>query len=189
MKIGFFGGCFNPPTNVHIDIAKELINDNIVDKVIFVPIGDFYKKQELVSIDKRCMMLKLATKYIENVAVDDFEKDIKNTIFAADAFRIISNNYKQHQIYFIMGSDNFLKMSSWKEYHDIINSYNYIVVERDGNKIIEERKNVIFYYPKKEYNYDSTLVRKLIKKRKNIDNMINLEVKKYIETNELYIKL
>ena len=40
MKIGFFGGCFNPPTNAHIALAKEAIIQSKLDKVIFVPMGD-----------------------------------------------------------------------------------------------------------------------------------------------------
>ena len=44
-KIGFFGGCFNPPTNMHIKIANNLIKEGKLDKVVFVPMNDFYKKE------------------------------------------------------------------------------------------------------------------------------------------------
>ena len=60
MRIGFFGGCFNPPTNIHIGIAKELIDSKILDKVIFVPVGDFYKKENLISAIHRYEMIKKA---------------------------------------------------------------------------------------------------------------------------------
>ena len=58
-KIGFFGGCFNPPTKVHINLANALIKSGLVDKVIFVPVGDYYNKQNLVSANHRYNMLKL----------------------------------------------------------------------------------------------------------------------------------
>lgn len=48
-KIGFFGGCFNPPSNVHIDLAKKVIKENNLDEVIFVPVGDFYEKKGLAT--------------------------------------------------------------------------------------------------------------------------------------------
>ena len=186
MKIGFFGGCFNPPTNVHRDIANELIKNNIVDKVIFVPIGDFYKKQNLANINNRCEMLKISIENHEKLEIDDFEKDIKEAIFAADAFKVICEKYKDDEIYFIMGSDNFLKISTWKDYENIINLYNYIVVKRDKNEIIKTKNNVILYIPYKEYNYDSTTVRKLIREKKNIDNLVNKNVAKFIKNNNLY---
>lgn len=49
MKIGFFGGSFNPPTNAHIYLAKEAINQCNLDKVIFIPMNDYYKKKNLAS--------------------------------------------------------------------------------------------------------------------------------------------
>lgn len=63
-KIGFFGGCFNPPTNVHINLAKRLIIEKKIDMVFFVPVGDYYKKQELETAKHRLNMLKLACKNI-----------------------------------------------------------------------------------------------------------------------------
>ena len=60
MKIGFFGGSFNPPTIAHIELAKKAIKGKELDKVIFVPIGDFYQKDNLESLDNRIEMLKLA---------------------------------------------------------------------------------------------------------------------------------
>ena len=59
-KIGFFGGCFNPPTNMHIKIANNLIKERKLDKVVFVPMNDLYKKEGLVEAKHRYDMLKLA---------------------------------------------------------------------------------------------------------------------------------
>ena len=73
-KIGFFGGCFNPPNNLHINIANNLINSKKLDKVIFVPVNDFYKKDSLIDAKYRYEMLKLAVKDYSNLDVDDIEK-------------------------------------------------------------------------------------------------------------------
>lgn len=65
MKIGFFGGCFNPPTNAHINLAKKVLKECKLDKVVFVPVGDFYDKKELVPAKHRYNMLKIAFKRIK----------------------------------------------------------------------------------------------------------------------------
>ena len=189
MKIGFFGGCFNPPTNVHIDIASELIKKKIVDKVIFIPIGDFYKKESLLSITKRCKMLELAIESKENIEIDNFEKDIKTTIYAVDAFKLITEKYSNHDIYFIMGSDNFNKIQNWKDYEQIIDKYKYIVIKRNAEEILENKENIIIFIPKKQYNYDSTVVRARIKEGKSVENLIDKNVLEYIKQNDLYKKL
>ncbi len=49
MKIGFFGGSFNPPTNAHICLAQKAIKECGLDKVIFVPMNDYYRKNNLAS--------------------------------------------------------------------------------------------------------------------------------------------
>ena len=48
MKIGFFGGSFNPPTIAHLDLVKKAIQKYQLDKVYFVPVNNFYKKEELL---------------------------------------------------------------------------------------------------------------------------------------------
>ena len=72
-KIGFFGGCFNPPTNIHIELANNLVKTKKLDKVIFVPVNDSYIKNVLISAEHRLNMIKLAIKNNNNLEVDDIE--------------------------------------------------------------------------------------------------------------------
>ena len=60
MRIGFFGGSFNPPTNAHINLAKEVIKVCNLDKVIFVPMGNYYPKEGLAKAEDRLKMLEIA---------------------------------------------------------------------------------------------------------------------------------
>ena len=186
MKIGFFGGSFNPSTNIHIVIAKDLLKNGIVNKVVFVPIGDFYSKKGLIEASKRLKMLKLAVQNEKNIEIDDFETSVQITLFAKDAFKIISEKYKNDEPYFIMGSDNFVKMSNWEGYDEIIELYKYIVISRNSFKTNQTKDNILIFTPSKSYNFDSTTVRRLIKENKNVSNLINANVYNYIKLNNLY---
>ena len=174
-KIGFFGGCFNPPTNMHIKIANDLIKAGKLDKVVFVPMNDFYKKEGLIEAEHRYNMLKLAIKEYNNLEVDDIEIKENRNLFATDAFEIIKKsiyfeNNKEAEMFLIMGSDNFNKMPNWKDYNKIKNDYKYIVINRDEKEI------------------SSTQIREMIK---NNDDMVmeylSKEVYKYILENVLYL--
>ena len=66
-KVGFFGGCFNPPTNIHMELANKLIKEGKLDKVIFVPVNDYYNKENLEKAKHRYNMLKLATKNYKDI--------------------------------------------------------------------------------------------------------------------------
>ena len=47
-NIAFYGGSFNPPTNIHLQIAKNVLKQLNIDKVYFVPVGNYYQKNELI---------------------------------------------------------------------------------------------------------------------------------------------
>ena len=162
-KIGFFGGCFNPPNNIHIKIANNLIKQGKLDKVVFVPVNDYYNKPDLVESKHRLNMLKLAVEDYIGLEVDDVEIKEDRQLFATDAFEIIYNNFnKNKDIYFLMGSDNYNKMPTWKEYEKIKDEYNYIIIDRDKNEISSTEirnmiknndKKVMEYLPDEVYNY------------------------------------
>lgn len=166
-KIGFFGGCFNPPTNMHINIANNLIKEGKLDKVIFIPMNDFYKKEGLIEAKHRYNMLKLAIKDYPNLEVDDIEIKENRPLYAIDAFGLIGDSpyatkCRKRDIFMIMGSDNYSKMPSWKDYDKIKGMYNYIIIDRNKNEISSTQiremiKNnddeVIRYLPKEVYNY------------------------------------
>lgn len=174
-RIGFFGGCFNPPSIIHIKIANNLIETGKLDKVVFVPVNDYYKKKDLVEAKHRYNMLKLATKDYHNLEADDIEIRENRELFAVDAFEVINNSSfaketVKENVYLIMGSDNFKKMPTWKEYERIKDKYNYVVIDRDEKEI------------------SSTKIREMIKKDdKKVLEYLSKEVYKYIIDNNLYI--
>lgn len=167
-KIGFFGGCFNPPSNIHIEIANNLIKQKKLDKVIFVPVNDFYSKVNLEKAEHRYNMLKLAVKNYENLEVENIEILENKKLFAVDIFKILNNKYNKEDIYFIMGSDNFEKMPKWKNYEEIKDKYKYIVIERNNELI------------------SSTKIRNKIINDEDVSEILNKDVYKYIIKNNLY---
>ena len=72
MKIGIYGGAFNPPHLSHIKIVKELLKRKYLDKIIIVPVGNYYKKDELINFEDRYNMLKLIFKN-KNITISDYE--------------------------------------------------------------------------------------------------------------------
>lgn len=174
-KIGFFGGCFNPPTNIHINLANNLIEQGKLDKVVFVPVNDYYIKRDLASAKHRYNMLKLATKQYDNLEVDDIEIKEDRELFAVDAFEVIEDSLywakcRKNDMFLIMGSDNYNKMPNWKDYERIKDKYNYIVIDRDKKEI------------------SSTSIRDMIRTNdKDIIEYLHEDVYKYIIENKLYV--
>ena len=108
-------------------------------------------------------MLNLSTEGYAKLETDDILIKQNRKLFAVDSFELIYNNFdKENEIFFIMGSDNFNKMSCWKDYEKIKDMYKYIVIERDENEISSTQirdmiktKDIraINYIPENVYNY------------------------------------
>lgn len=194
-KIGFYGGCFNPPTKAHIEMAKKAIKECDLDEVVFVPVGDSYKKQELAQGIDRYNMLKIACEGNEKLKVSDIEIRSSHKYNAIDIFEIISNKYKDDNRFFLMGVDNLSKMSEWKESKKLIENYNYIIFERNNvnadsiiksNEMLENNKENFEIIKNNDYKeISSTNIRESIKIGKKPED-INEKVYKYIIDNKIY---
>ena len=184
MTPGIFGGCFNPPHNMHKKIAVDLINNNYLDKVIFVPTGNRYNKKGLIDAKYRMDMLKLMCADNTNLYVSDFElnRSLTYTYETLDYFKC---KYPNDTIYFICGSDNLKEFTTWKRYEYILKNYKILVIRRnndDLDNIINQinSKSIILTNIKKQ-DLSSTMI------RENLNgNYLDAKVYKYIKNNRLY---
>ena len=189
LKIGFWGGCFNPPSNIHINLAKNLLKDGFLDKLVFVPVGDYFNKTDLVAAKDRYNMLKIACKGNNNLEVEDIVCNSTKKLYAIDTIKLLYEKYKDNfECFFVMGADNYEKLPLWKGYNELINQYKFIVIERLNYKEIINTENVVvFKNNKNENDISSTDIRKLIKDGKNVDQYLNVDVYDYIKKHNLYI--
>ena len=191
MKIGIFGGSFNPPHNMHKNIALNLIKNKYLDKVIYVPTGNKYKKEGLINQSDRYNMIKLMIEGYDNLDVSNYEfNKLTYTFETLDYFK---NSYKNDDIYFICGSDNLKEITTWKNYDYILKNYKIIVIRRnndDLNKITNDlfiySKNII-YITDIENSVSSTLIRENLNKNNNVYLLQNMDAKviEYIKNNSI----
>ncbi|MBO5412991.1 MAG: nicotinate (nicotinamide) nucleotide adenylyltransferase [Clostridia bacterium] len=173
---------------MHINLAKILIKEYNLDKIFFVPVGNYYEKNDLIDAYHRYNMLKLAIEDNKQLEIEKIGLESKIKLYASDTFKLIKEKYQKDNIFFVMGSDNFKKMPTWKNYEDLIKNYNIIVIERERKKIRNENpKNIIEFIPEKLASADSTKIRKMIKNNENTQKYLNPKVYKYIKQNNLYI--
>lgn len=201
MKIGFFGGSFNPPTYAHLNIAKTAIKYIKLDKVFFVPVGNTYKKYDLIDEKYRYEMLKLMCNNEKSIFVENIEMNQTKNISAIKAFEMIEKKYKELykkvEIYYIMGADNFIKLPTWNNAEKLVQKQ-YIIFKRNGlnlEKIIEEekllknyKKNFEILELDKNREYRSGIIRDFIKEEKyeNTKEYTKPEIIEYIKEKKIY---
>lgn len=198
-RYGFFGGSFNPVTGAHINLASKILSEYRLDKVIFVPMGNSYQKQDLIDEKHRYHMLDIAISGYERLEVSDIELGLPNQITMLQAFEKIQEEYKDSENYFIIGSDNLDKLIKLQDLEILAKNYHYIVIEREKyttrskislNPILVRFKTHFNLLEDNPYEQiSSTEVRNLLKDNheEKILKMIPKEVYEYIKENELYI--
>lgn len=187
MKIGVYVGSFNPVHTGHIKIVNYLLS-KYLDKVIIVPTGNYWNKNDLVDISKRIEMLK----YYESnkIIIDKTNNHLPYT------YQVMDNLTKKHpfsNLYLIIGADNVIDLDKWKNYKELL-KYNLIIINRNNidikyylDKLNKKDKYII---TKKLPNIDisSTMIRQFIENHSfdKLKGKIDGEVLKYIEENNLY---
>ena len=129
MRIGIFGGSFNPPHNMHEDIVLELLRQKYLDKIICVPTGDDYAKSYLLPITNRIEMLKCMFEDNEAVEISDIEST--GFLYTWETMNYFEEKYPNDELFFICGMDNLAELPRWHMYERLLEEYKLIVVKRE----------------------------------------------------------
>ena len=182
MKIGVFVGSFNPVHNGHVKIVNELLN--YLDKIIVVPTGNYWNKNDLINIKHRINMWKYFAN--DRIIIDEENNNLEYTYLVLNNLK---NKYINDELNLIIGADNIVNFDKWRNYEDVL-KHNLIIINRNSINI----KYYIDKFNIKNYlivdidntNISSTLIRKLIQENNVLDNLIDKRVLKYIKDNKLY---
>jgi nicotinate-nucleotide adenylyltransferase len=138
MKLGIFGGTFNPIHFGHLRAAEEVRYLIDLDKVIFMPSGNPpLKSSELVQAPHRYAMTRLATQSNVNFLVSDIEMRQEVKSYTVATVETLSRTYPEDKLFFIMGLDAFLDLPNWREPERLITSIDFIIVTRPGFELKE----------------------------------------------------
>lgn len=204
MKLGLFGGTFNPIHIGHLKIARKVLDDFGLDKLIFIPSGNpphksageiagaFHrlKMLELAIADEACLAL-LGSSRRERFEVSDIEIKRKGTSYTLDTIKQIKEIYgKDTILYFIAGADMALDLPNWKCPLKILELSHFIAVQRPNfslEKLNEEYPQKMIFVEGVSIEVSSSDIRKRIKEGKTIKTLVPEAVEKYIKDNALFI--
>jgi nicotinate-nucleotide adenylyltransferase len=182
-RIGLLGGTFNPIHFGHIEIAKVALNLLKLNKLIFIPAGNPWQKEDFISFEHRLKMLKLATKSMENVEVSELEKDEVNPSYTYQTLQELHKIYPESEFIFLIGSDAIKSFGTWKEPNLIKTLARIYVVPRQNDPIVDWHFDRLQFSPTP---ISSSQIREKIKNGEGIQDLVPAEVIEYIKANQLY---
>ncbi len=182
MKIGLYGGSFDPVHIGHIAVAKAALEQYSLDKVIFIPTGNMpHKKGCVATNEDRVKMLELSFES-EKFSVSDYEINRKEISYSADTIEYFKSIYPEDEIYFIIGGDSYAYIDKWYQPERIFKNATVVVFPRNNEEILPPAKKLLV----KQVEVSSSEIRKKIILGENVSNLLKKEVFDYIIEKTLY---
>ena len=132
MKIGIFGGTFNPPHNTHVDIVKTAKQQLGLDELIVMPCGDPPHKTCEVAASVRFELAKLAFDGI--ATVDDYELNKDGKSYTVETLRHVAVENPNAELYLIIGGDSLKNFGKWYSPREIAELCTLAVASRGKRK-------------------------------------------------------
>ena len=142
MKIGIYGGSFNPIHFGHIGLAKWVIENTDLDEVWLMvsPNNPLKDKSILADEQERLEKAREAICKTENgkrktenekqILVSDFEFHLPRPTYTANTLRALAKEYPEHEFTLIIGEDNLHIFDQWLEHQYILENYRVFVYPR-----------------------------------------------------------
>jgi len=196
MRIGIFGGSFNPVHNGHIHLAETVMKELRLDRIFLVPsrISPHRSSDEYASGKDRLEMLRLASENKRGLEVCDYELESARasyTIYTIEHFREL---YPNDDLFLLVGSDMLMSFEKWFRFEDILDEASLAVVSRekgDSGELIKKAEELrrygeIFISSAPAVTVSSTEIRKKIAKNADWACYLDENVVQYIRLKGLY---
>lgn len=132
-KIGLFGGTFNPIHFGHLRSAAEIREAFGLDKIFFIPaaIPPHKKSEEVENAKARIEMIRLAIAGNSDFGVSDIELKRIGPSYTIDTINYFLSSLKNiSRLFFIIGSDAFLELDTWKSFKTLLSLISFIIMVR-----------------------------------------------------------
>jgi len=212
MRIGIFGGSFNPPHMGHINSASTVQKKLGLDRVLIIPSNRSPLKVPVdgPSAEQRLEMTRLAfSTFGDKLVVDDRELKRGGISYTIDTIHEIEKENPGAKLFLIIGPDQFFDFSQWKDFAKIFEKADIIVTSRPGYDLPATQEELPAYIQPfvEEYEFNfielktghsvqflslndvvvsSTELRKTLRIGRPVEKHIPLALENYIKAQRLY---
>jgi nicotinate-nucleotide adenylyltransferase len=214
LRLGLFGGTFNPIHSGHV-LAAQIIRDRFkLDQVWFIPshIPPHKSSDEVASAEHRMNMVRLAVTGLSGLIPSSIELEDEGTSYSILTLGKIKKHFPEAHLFFILGVDAFIEIDTWRSYEEVLEQCSFIVISRPGYDLlkaedvldgaytdrmleVEQDKDLnqgnesaykIYLISINALDIASTQIREKAKAGGPISGLVPLSVEEYIKEHKLY---
>ena len=180
MKIGIFGGSFNPIHRGHIALARQILRKQRLDEVWLMVSPQNPLKQGNSDLWDDDLRLSLTRKALENedgLVACDYEFHLPRPSYTWDTLQSLSKDYPEHEFSLIIGADNWSIFDRWYRADDILKNYRVIVYPREGYDIDPTTlPSSVTLVNTKLYRVSSTEIRRRLREGKTVRRLLPIAI-------------
>lgn len=192
MRIGIYGGSFNPIHHGHTQLAASIVAQGLVDELwlLVSPLNPLKQgtTSDIAEYEHRLKMAELATQNLEGVKVSDFERHLPLPSYTITTLGELHRAYPEHEFVLVIGADNWERFPRWYHADEIIANYSILIYRRPGCELDEKAlPSSVQVVDTPLYDVSSTQIRESVKKGRMMRRWLDAQVVKYIKKHQLYI--
>ena len=191
MRIGIYGGSFNPIHKGHTQLAASIVAQGLVDELWLMvsPLNPLKSGEvsDIAEYEHRLKMAELATQSIKGVKVSDFERSLPLPSYTITTLGELQKAYPEHEFTLVIGADNWEQFPRWYHADEIIERYQILIYRRPGCEFDETSLPAsVKVVDTPLFDVSSTEIRTSIAEGKPLTKWVDRKVLTYIKRHHLY---
>ena len=196
MRVGVFGGAFNPPHLGHLVCAQEVLLQLQLERVLFVPVGVPPHREigDDPGAEVRLEMVELAIVGDDRFVASRAELEREGPSYTSETLELLRSEAPDDELFLILGGDQAATLPTWHEPEKVLDLATVSVVERVGwsrsaigIKIARLRgSDRVRYVDMPLIQIASTSIRRRVREGRPIRYLVPAAVEEYIAANDLY---
>ena len=131
LRVGVFGGAFDPPHWAHLNVAETALNQLRLDVLHILPTGQaWHKSRVLTPAEHRLAMCELAFGDLPRTQIDAREIQRQGPSYTADTLHELASEYPRAQLFLVLGADQLLAFKRWVRWREILAQATLAVASR-----------------------------------------------------------
>jgi nicotinate-nucleotide adenylyltransferase len=138
MRIGVFGGTFDPVHWGHLILAEQCREQARLNEIWFVPAAHhpFKLDQRGAPFQTRVEMLRLAIANVDQFKVDEIERDLPAPNYTVTTLKVLAERHPGHEWFFLVGGDALEELPTWHEPEAIAEQATIVAMARPGHPVL-----------------------------------------------------
>jgi nicotinate-nucleotide adenylyltransferase len=190
MKLGLFGGSFDPIHLGHLLVARAAREEAALDRIFFIPAAQspFKSSATSASAAERLRLLRLALASDATAEVDDSETRRGGISFSIDTVRDYQKKFPGAELFYLIGADQTAQLHLWREAGELARLVEFLIIPRPGEAISDLappfRGRSLRGFP---LGVSSSEIRRRIKAGLPIQHLVPPEVEEAVGNYGLYL--